>query len=184
MTDTIEHYKLLHKDDKFYKGYALTLHKQNIKTYISITDCKNILDYGCGKGMQYFKENIHNDYFYGIMPSLYDPAVEEYSKIPDGKFDAVISTDVLEHIPEEELDDVLKQIFDKSIKFVYLGICNSLASSYLPDGRNSHVTRKPLDWWIEKCLPFSNKLTMIYVYGDSRGTALLQNNKIKLRKNY
>ena len=36
---------------------------------------------------------------------LYDPGVEEYSIYPKNKHDGVICTDVLEHIPE---DDILR----------------------------------------------------------------------------
>ena len=32
------------------------------------------------------------------MPSLYDPAIPEYEVLPEGKFDGVMSFDVLEHI--------------------------------------------------------------------------------------
>lgn len=163
----LEQYKELHKDEHFYASSVLSLHKQSIKQYLSIRDCKTILDYGCGKGNQYHIEKIYENYFYGIMPSLYDPAVEKYSEMPEGKFDAVISTDVLEHIEEEDLDKVIKEIYSKATKFVYLGICNSPANAILQDGRNAHVTQKPIQWWVEKIKPYANVYTLLYVYGDN-----------------
>jgi hypothetical protein len=117
------------------------------------------------------------------MPSLYDPAVEQYSVLPEGTFDAVICTDVLEHIEEEDVADVIREIYSKSDKFVYLGISNEPASSHLPDGRNAHVTQKSLDWWIEQTLPFANKFTLMYVYGNQRyGKAILDKHSVKMQR--
>jgi hypothetical protein len=118
------------------------------------------------------------------MPSLYDPAVTKYSELPDGEFDGVICTDVLEHIEEEDLDAVIKEIFSKANKFVYLGICNIPADSFLPDGRNSHVTLKSFNWWVDKVLPLSNPhvITQLYCYGATRGNARWTNNRITFRK--
>jgi SAM-dependent methyltransferase len=172
----------MHKDENLYAGSALTLHKESIRQYLSIKECKTILDYGCGKGIQYFKENIHEEYFYGIMPSLYDPAVEEFCKLPKGKFDAVICTDVFEHIEEEHLEEVIKEIYSKATKFVYLGVCNSLADSFLPDGRNSHITLQSMDWWIDKILPHVTAHTLLVVYGDSKSQAILDNKTVVMKK--
>lgn len=178
----VEQYKEMHKDEHLYAGSALTLHKESIRQFISAKKCDTILDYGCGKGIQYFKENIHNDYFYGIMPSLYDPAVEEFSRLPEGTFDAVICTDVLEHIEEDDINSVLEQIYSKSSKLVYLGICNSLADSFLPDGRNSHVTMKHIDWWLEKIIPYAHVFSVVHVYGIGKSTAIIEHGKVTLKK--
>lgn len=182
MTNLIDQYKEMHKDENLYAGSALTLHKESIQQYLSIKQCKTILDYGCGKGIQYFKEKIHEDYFYGIMPSLYDPAVKEHCKLPAGKFDAVICTDVFEHIEEEHLDKIIKQIYNKANKFVYLGVCNSLADSFLPDGRNSHVTLQSMDWWIDKILPHATVHTLLVVYGSTKSQAILDNKTVLMKK--
>lgn len=182
MTSLVDQYKEMHKNENLYAGSALTLHKETIREYLRIKKCDTILDYGCGKGIQYFKENIHTEYFYGIMPSLYDPAVEEFSKLPDDKFDAVICTDVLEHIEESDVDNILNEIYSKATKLVYLGICNSLADSFLPDGRNSHVTVNSIDWWLEKITPHAETFTVVYVYGVGKSTALIENNKVIFKK--
>lgn len=180
----IDQYKELHKDKDLYTGSALEIHAQSIKQGLAITGSNSILDFGCGKGIQYSKENLHTEYFFGIMPSLYDPGVEEYSKLPKGNFDAVISTDVLEHIEEEDVDAFIKQLFSKAEKFVYLGICNKPANSILPDGRNAHVTLKSFDWWLDKILPYADVYTMVYVYGDigDGGKAIIDDGKITTKK--
>ena len=183
MTDLIEQYKQLHANEERYAGNSTRIHKDSIGQYIEILNCQSILDFGCGKGNQYHKERIHETNFRGIMPSLYDPAVEQYSKLPEGTFDAVISTDVLEHIEEEDIDDVLKLIYSKANKFVYHGIANFPAVVMLPDGRNAHVIQQPLDWWIEKILPHADKLTMVYVYNKKQsGKAIIQNHTVTMKK--
>jgi len=182
MTSLVDHYKEMHKDESFYASSVLSLHKETIRQFLAVKQCSSILDYGCGKANQYSKENIHNEYFFGMMPSLYDPAVKEYSKLPKGIFDAVISTDVLEHIEEEDLHKVLEEIYSKADKFVYLGICNSPAEAILPDGRNAHVTQQDIDWWLEQIVPYAKTFTVVYVYGVGKSTSLIENNKIILKK--
>ena len=59
----------------------------------------------------------------------YDPAVEEFENLLTEKFDFVIVTDVLEHIPENELPDTLKEISALSDK-VFFHLNNE---KYSPD---------------------------------------------------
>lgn len=171
-------YKVMHQDENLFRGGALLLHAEEIGRLMTVFDTKSILDYGCGKGYQYTQEQIHKQYFYGIMPTLYDPAVEQHNKLPSGTFDSVICTDVLEHVPDELLDEIFTEIYSKADKFVYLGICTVLANSLLPDGRNSHVTVESSDWWINRILPFADKYTRVCCYGKNRGFVNLENNKL------
>lgn len=176
-------YKEMHNNESLYSGSALVLHADSIRQLIEQFNPTTLLDYGCGKGNQYTEDKIHQTHFRGVMPTLYDFAVEAHSVLPRGGFDGVISTDVLEHIPEDQLDNVLSEIFSKADKFVYLGICTVPADSFLPNGENSHVTVKPFEWWYEKIMPYSSEVyTMIYTYGSTRGTAILNNNKVILKK--
>ena len=55
----VDQYKEMHKDENLYAGSSLNLHKESIKQFLKVTESKSILDYGCGKGIQYHKENIH-----------------------------------------------------------------------------------------------------------------------------
>ena len=63
-----------------------------------------------------------------------------YDTLPDGPFDGVISTDVLEHIPEEHLPETFDQIFSRAERFVFLAICTRKAIAILPSGENAHCT--------------------------------------------
>lgn len=109
---------------------------------------KTILDYGSGKGLQYSKDKLHQRF--GIEYkniTCYDIGVDEFSQLPEGQFDGVICMDVLEHIPEEFLEDNLKTIFSKATKFVYCVIHCGLARKVLSNGENAHCTIKPPAWW-------------------------------------
>lgn len=156
-----------------FPGLALT-HNDNIekiKTLIDETNSKTILDYGCGAGQQYTKLNTHKEW--GVdMPTLYDPAVEDYSTLPTDTFDGIISTDVFEHIPEEVVPECLEWIYTHAKKFVYLGISTALAKKILPNGENAHCTVKPIEWWEEQIKKYSsdkNITTELLCYGNSNG---------------
>jgi hypothetical protein len=79
----------------------------------------------------------------------YDPSVEEFERLP-APADIVVSTDVLEHIEPECLDDVLKHIGSLTLKGAYLNIHTGKAKAILPDGRNAHLIQQPWDWWQSK----------------------------------
>lgn len=174
MTNYIEQYKIMHQEEERYPGESLRQHAKSISDLINKYDAKTLLDYGCGKGFQYTQEHVHKTFFNGIMPSLYDPGVPSHDVIPEGKFDGVISTDVMEHIPEYELDEVFKQIYSKADKFVYLGICTIPAVARLPNGENAHCTVKPIEWWVEKITPHANKYTVVHCYGNKRITQIIE----------
>ena len=98
MNEWIEQYKQYHAEQNTnYPGNNLKPQLHHIKDLVLDTKAETLLDYGCGKGLQYTKWKHHEDL--GIMPALYDPAVPEYENLPDGPFHGVLSTDVLEPTP-------------------------------------------------------------------------------------
>ena len=104
----LDQYKQMHRDGAF-KGLSLRPHLNDITRLVMKHNPRSILDYGCGKAELYTALNLRERW--QAMVYLYDPAVPEFATKPKGLFDGVICTDVLEHIPEEEvraiLDDVL-----------------------------------------------------------------------------
>ena len=146
----IDLYKVMHQDKRNYQGISLMKETPNIANIVLETNSHTVLDYGCGKGNQYIESHL-NILFH--IPDdnifMYDPGFDEHKKLPDRKFDGVISTDVMEHIPEEELPESLELIFSKATKFVYLAICTSPSMATLPNGENAHCTLEDIDWWKE-----------------------------------
>jgi hypothetical protein len=140
-------YRQMHADglDRF-AGLSLLPHVSSIAALVSKTGARSLLDYGAGKGAQYFERRAHEAWG-GLMPALYDVGVPEFSQRPTGTFDGVICTDVLEHIAEPDLPEILDDIFSFAGKFVLFSVATRLAGKTLPDGRNAHLTvRAPL-WW-------------------------------------
>jgi hypothetical protein len=136
----------MHLKERRYQGGSVDDHIPHIIPLVLQSGARTLLDYGCGKGGQYTVREVHN-LWGGIMPTLYDPAVPGLDQRPERRFDGVICTDVLEHIPEDELVETLEDIRGYADKWVYLGIFCGPAKKRLPDGRNAHVTIRPPKWW-------------------------------------
>ena len=102
------------------------------------------------------------------MPALYDPAVPAFQNLPAGPFHGVYSTDVLEHIPKEQLPETIYNIYSRAERFVFLGICTRPANTILPNGENAHCTVEPIGFWrtmVEKYAP-KPVYTHIKTYGN------------------
>lgn len=156
--DRIDEYRQMHAtSDDMFAGRSCFWHIRRIKSLIDETGAKNLLDFGSGKGFQY-NTPLHidgQDYdsvvdYWGVAIVCYDPAWEPFSEFPAGDlpFDAVISTDVLEHLSVDEINDVLDTLFVSASKFVYIGVSTEPAVKSLPSGRNCHETVRPADWWL------------------------------------
>jgi len=151
----LDQYQEMHRRG-FFKGMSLKKHIPELQNLLYEHKCKTILDYGSGKGQ------VHEEYDLGEV-TLYDPGVIGIDFLPSGTFDAVICTDVLEHIPEDELDETLNNIFSKAEKFVYLSVSTIPAKKTLPNGLNAHVTVKPKDWWLERIKPHAKQKYIVNV---------------------
>ena len=148
MNEWIEQYKQYHIEHTDYgNGGCLKFYLQHIVDLVQDWNAESLLDFGCGKAEGYLEYNHHEHW--GIMPSLYDPAIPEYQNLPEGTFDGVISFDVMEHIPKEQIPETFDQIFSRADKFVFLGIATSPAEAVLPNGENAHCTVEPIGWWEE-----------------------------------
>ena len=166
MTDYIAQYKEYHKDNKKYRGDNLAPQIHHILELIQMTQSTTLLDYGCGKGNQWTNNVLP------VTPTLYDPAVPEHENKPNGQFDGVISTDVMEHIPEEQIPQVFQEISQYATRFVFLAIATDPAIAVLPNGENAHCTLKPLEWWVDTWKEHTtNKDLQVHIktYGQYRG---------------
>jgi len=140
-----------------FPGGSLLPHAASIKRLIDQTGARTVLDYGSGKGLQYRPQRIvvageHvadsiAEYWDVDEVRCYDPGFTPHQTLPDGKFDGVVCTDVLEHCPEEDLSWILDEIFGYATKFAYLNVACFPARKTLPNGENAHATVRPAEWW-------------------------------------
>jgi hypothetical protein len=143
-----------------FPGFSLPAQAGRIKRLIDATGAQNILDYGSGKGRQYDLRNVQSgdgavhesiqDYWDVDYVQCYDPCYEPFNKLPAGRFDGVICTDVLEHCPEEDVDWIVDELFGYAARFVFANVACYPAKKRLPSGENAHCTIKPLGWWRER----------------------------------
>ena len=143
----LEQAKLVHQNPKYWRGTTLRQYIPDINQIIKEKDIKTILDYGCGKAECHPPE---------WNADKYDPAVQKFSQKPERRYDLVISTDVLEHIPKDTLDEVIEDIFNYADQWVFLTVCCRKARMILPNGYNAHATIESEKWWKEKLSKYSN----------------------------
>lgn len=108
---------------------------------------KTVLDYGCGQGTfgQHLKTECPE-----VVVTNYDPARKEWDKRPEGLFDLVVCTDVLEHIEPEYIDNVISDLLCYTGRYCFLLIACVEANKVLPDGRNAHLIQEQPNWWFNK----------------------------------
>ena len=114
-------------------------------------DVKTVLDFGCGHGKLggFITENRPD-----VVWEEYDPSIEGKDKLPNGHYDLICSSDVMEHIEPECLNEVLDWLNNHAKYQYHLISCELCAGSELPDGRNAHLIVETPEWWRETFKPF------------------------------
>jgi SAM-dependent methyltransferase len=109
-----------------------------------------VLDYGCGTAIHWHLQtlvkntkslpNVLGDKVQGYY--RYDPAYELYSKKPETKFDFILCSDVLEHIPNDQLDNFFEEIhtYAKPDSVIFYSISTVNSSNLFLNGENMHIT--------------------------------------------
>ena len=110
---------------------------------------KSVLDFGAGQGSlgKYVEANAID---IRVKWYDYDPGIPKINRIPVESVDAVVSSDVLEHIEPEHVDETLDELFQLAKRAQYHHIACSECGLILPDGRNAHLTVEEPKWWLEK----------------------------------
>ncbi len=147
-----------------YNGSMTITYAKFINNILKKNNLKSLLEYGCGKANFYEKEfEVANELYlplkkyWDIDISLYDPAVKKFSTLPSKQSDITICIDVLEHIPEEDMDWVLENIMNLSKKFVFLVVGSYPAQALLPNGDGAYILIKDAKWWFDKLVFFKKK---------------------------
>ncbi len=143
--------------DQVFPGKSLAPQAHHVRRLIERHRARTILDYGSGKGTQYLplpftdrEGRAYPDiraYWGGVEIRCYDPAYGPHSGLPAGRFGGVIATDVLEHVPEDDMEWVVEELFRFAERFVFANVACYSANRILPSGANAHCTVQPLKWW-------------------------------------
>jgi len=174
--DLLDSYKELHKEEGKFRGISLVPLVPTLFNIIKENNCKTLLDYGCGKAIPYSKKECKSiglrkpvqelcnlDSF-----DLYDPAYPKYNKLSKKKYDIVVCTDVMEHIAEQDIDYVLKDILSHSKKTVFLNISCQPALKHFKEGKfkgqNVHISVFDGVWWSDKVKNIWNKFKHLKIY--------------------
>jgi len=149
--ELLEHYKYKHETDPlFSKGSSLFKHIPYLARIIDLFRVKTILDYGCGKATwwnwKYRNATFNND---ELRVRLYDPAVPKYDKLPGGRFDLVVCTDVLEHLHPDDTDEIVERLVGYTRRHLFVCIALTEAKKTFPDGTNLHTNLHTQEWWEE-----------------------------------
>ena len=174
--DLLDSYKELHKEEGKFRGISLVPLVPTLMNITKENNCKTLLDYGCGKAIPYSKKECKSiglkkpvqelcnlDSF-----DLYDPAYPKYNKLSKKKYDIVVCTDVMEHIAEQDIDYVLKDILSHSKKAVFLNISCQPALKHFKEGKfkgqNVHISVFDGVWWSDKVKNIWNKFKHLKIY--------------------
>lgn len=137
--------------DNFH-GLTIVRHSVEIGNLCAQYAARTAIDIGSGKGDQYEEPHRLREKWCLDSVRLYDPAFATHDTPPEpGElFDAVLCCDVLEHVPEPEVDAFVAMLFRHAGKFVWASVCCRPAKKFFEDGTNMHVTVRRFSWWNEK----------------------------------
>ncbi len=83
----------------------------------------------------------------GVEVTRHDPLSAGTVAAPDGGYDAAVSIDTLQRVPDEDVPWMLDALFRRAGKFVFVAVPCFAADERLPTGEDAHVTVMPPHWW-------------------------------------
>lgn len=138
----LEELKLLHNKKTFGLNANIPKIVHNI---IKEKNIKSFLDFGAGKG--HTSATISNTY-----PEIdlytFDPATFPIP-LPE-QVEFTYSSDVLEHVEPNLIDETLQDLCNRSTRYQYHLIACHPAKKALSDGRNAHLIIEDPTWWKNK----------------------------------
>ncbi len=136
----IDQYKQIHATRTY--GDTSIKNLRYMRPQVQVLAPKTILDFGCGRS----KLVDILGQAAGAEIKRYDPAIPEFSEQPEGVYDLLTNIDVLEHVPEEKLDEVVGHMA-KLCRNAIIIIDTVPAEAVLPNGENAHCTLRTHEWW-------------------------------------
>jgi len=115
-----------HISDPDYGGEAIQ-YADHISTMINAMQIDDVLDYGAGKG----ELHRHLALDHEVALHLYDPAIKKIADLPE-PHDLVLCINVLEHVEEDSVQEVLDDIMRCAKQCLFLVIKEDM----------------PMEWWL------------------------------------
>jgi hypothetical protein len=106
-----------------YSGRFLFRYLVVLEPVLRKHECKTLLDYGCGKGVQWqaLEDGSLLQDKLGVIPTLYDPGWPKHMKEPKGKYDIVVMTQVLGNIPKIDAEWFFNRLESFAEKAIFIG---------------------------------------------------------------
>ena len=160
---------------------------------------REALDVGCGLGQGIWAmRSVYRKVFGCDIANLREhwikAGIDQYCtvapahKMPykTGRFDLVVCSDVLEHIPEKLMDDTFREICRVGGENYLFNICNrdDICPGNLREKgiAKLHITIKPESWWEEKVESNGMAIIAKATYGGDPGVFTLKAIKVKERE--
>ena len=107
-----------HKKYKTWAGKGTMQYYDTIKEIVETNNIKTVLDFGCGKGLQYSKFNLDKDL--GFTVTAYDPCIHGLENWPTGKFDLVMALDCISLIDVKDYRWIYQNFVQWADKAVFI----------------------------------------------------------------
>lgn len=161
----------LHATTKKFNGRFLLRYAEEVEALIREFDCKTLLDYGCGKGVQWERPMPEGGFLaerLGVKVTKYDPGWPPFAAEPQGQFDIVVCTQVLGSIPIVDLPWILERIYGFASKAVYIGErIKPLRKQHLAHMADQMPHEWPHDRWAEALRSVTSSVPVILKTFDS-----------------
>ena len=134
----------------------------------------SVLDFGCAKGFMVYALRLLGKQAFGVDISEYavtncHPKVTDYVRVIRSldeihdrliKYDLIIAKDVLEHIPKDEIPEILS-VFRKAGKSLLIAVplgdgTKYIIRSYEMD--KTHIIRETEEWWLSNVISAGFKI--------------------------
>ena len=154
----------LTEKEKYFRMWSMLSYRQDspaeriVDTILEkLNPTGRIVDFGCGTGRAAARISAkgHDVLMVDFAPNCRD---DEAAELPFVELDLAepmplrekfgYCIDVMEHIPPDQVDVVIRNIMDSADK-VFFQICTVIDNMGTLIGKHLHLTVKPHDWWLE-----------------------------------
>lgn len=154
-------YEIIYSQPEIFKTYGARLHGKDALPIILDLAPNSLLDVGCGQNnlIPLIKQHLPKLIAKGVDPVAPQADIKAYAQeLPckDKEYTLLTAFDVLEHLPEADIEKTLKEFQRVSRAFVFS--ISTKPSKVQVLNQPLHLTVKPSSWWKEKIMQFTSSL--------------------------